>query len=261
MASFDVITLTRGRIDPADRAYAEEKLLGLEKVAPRPIIKARLKLTMQETPHISTPAICQANIDMSDGSFVRVRIEAGTIREAADLVVDRAGRKLRRIGEKYQSRRTRNGQGDAWHHGDAPSARPSYFPRDPEDRELVRRKSVGTRESTIDEAAFDMSQLDYDFFVFTDVETGKGAVLFHTADGDELALRYADGAPAERPKYASLVKEIDPAPAPTITTDEAFASLEEGNLPFIFFVDTDSGEPSVAYHRYDGHYGLLTARA
>jgi ribosome-associated translation inhibitor RaiA len=258
MASFDVITLTRGPVPADDRAYAEEKLLGLEKVAPRPIVKARLKLTVREIPHIATPAIAQANLDISDGHFVRIRIEAGTIREAADLLVDRAGRKLRRIGDRYQSRRHTNG--DAWHHGDAPSTRPSYFPRDPDDRDLVRRKSIGTAESTIDEAAFDMSQLDYDFFIFTDVETGGGALLFHKSDGEELALRYANGAPAERPKYASLVKDIDPTPAPRLSTDDAFSSLEEGNLPFVFFTDTDTGDPSVAYHRYDGHYGLLTAR-
>lgn len=258
MADFDVITLTRGPVRADDRAYAEEKLLGLGKVAPRPIIKARLKLTMQETPHIATPAIAQANFDIADGHFVRIRIEAGTIREAADLLVDRAGRKLRRIGDKYESRRHSNG--DAWHHGDAPSARPTYYPRDPEERELVRRKSIGTAESTIDEAAWDMSQLDYDFYVFVDVESGGGALLFHKAGGEELALRYADGAPDEAPKYASLVKDIDPAPAPAISADQAFASLEEGNLPFVFFKDTETGEPSVAYHRYDGHYGLLTAR-
>ncbi len=259
MASFDVITLTRGDVRPDDRTYAEEKVLGLEKVASRPIIKARLKLTKQETPHIATPAIAQVNLDIADGHFVRVRIEAGTIREAADLMVDRASRKLRRIGERYESRRHMGG--DAWHHGDEPTTRPSYYPREEHDRELVRRKAVGTHESTVDEAAWDMSQLDYDFFVFRDVETGKGAILYHVDEGAELMVRYADGQPDPAPKYASMVKGIDPTPAPSLSTDEAVRTLVQSSLPFVFFVDADSGEPSVTYNRYDGHYGLLTTRS
>jgi ribosome-associated translation inhibitor RaiA len=259
MASFDVITLTRGPVTAQERAYAEEKLLAIDKVAPAPIIKARLKLTRQETPHISTPAIAQVNIDVSDGNFVRVRIQAGTIQEATDLMIDRATRKLRRISDKYESRRHRNG--DAWHHGDAPTSRPSFFPRDVEERELVRRKAVGTRESTVDEAAFDMSQLDYDFFIFRDVETGRGAFLFHVEEGETLMLRFADGAPEESPKYAVTVGGIDPTPAPRLSTGDAFKTLDDSGVPFLYFVDTDSGEPSVAYHRYDGHHGLLTARA
>ena len=126
---------------------------------------------------------------------------------------------------------------------------------------MVRQKSVGTRESTVDEAAFDMSQMDYDFFVFTDVETGSGALLYLVDGTDQLVLRYAEGAPDDRPKYATAVEEIDPVPAPKLTTEEAIKTLDEGNLSFVFYLDAETEEPSVAYHRYDGDYGLLTARA
>jgi hypothetical protein len=29
-------------------------------------------------------------------------------------------------------------------------------------------------------------------------------------------------------------------------------------LPFLFFVDAAQGRASVLYHRYDGHYGVIT---
>ena len=29
-------------------------------------------------------------------------------------------------------------------------------------------------------------------------------------------------------------------------------------LPFLFFIDAAQGRASVLYHRYDGHYGLIT---
>jgi hypothetical protein len=30
------------------------------------------------------------------------------------------------------------------------------------------------------------------------------------------------------------------------------------DLPFLFFIDAAPGRVSVLYHRYDGHYGLIT---
>lgn len=258
MASFDVITLTKGPVTAAERTYAEEKLLALEKVAPAAISKIRLKLTRLEASHITTPAIAQVNIDVSDGSFVRVRVEAGTVQEASDLMIDRASRRLRRISDKYEARRHRDD--GSWHQGEPPSHQSTFFQRDAEDRQLVRSKSIGTQESTIDEAAFDMSQLDYDFFVFKDVETGSGAFLYHVDDGETLRLRFADGKPEADPKYAVTISGIDEAPAPTLAVDAALKTLDDGSVHHVFFIDADTGEPSVAYLRYDGHYGLLTAR-
>jgi ribosome-associated translation inhibitor RaiA len=257
--TFDVITLTRGRVPADDREYAEEKLAQLTKLASRPIVKVRLKLTVQDAPHLANPAIVQVNIDLPDGHVVRARIEAGTIREAADLMLDRASRKLRRIADRYIS--DRRDSAEAWHHGDAPTSRPSYFPRPADERELIRRKAIGTKEATVDEAAFDMSMLDYDFYVFTDLETGAGALLFHRNGGAELVLRYAGGAPTEASAQARSVSHIDPQPAPAIDLDKAIDMLDSSGGDFVFFVDEETGEPSVAYHRYDGHYGLLTARS
>ncbi len=259
--TFDVITLTRGRVPADDREYAEEKLAQLTKVAPRPITKVRLKLTVQDAAHVANPAIVQANIDIADGHVVRTRIEAGTIREAADLMLERATRKLRRISDRYVSgRRDTNGD-DAWHRGDAPTSRPAYFPRPAEERELIRRKAIGTTEATADEAAFDMSMLDYDFYVFTDLESGSGALLYHRNNGNELVLRYANGKPDTPATQATSVGFVDPQPAPVIDLDKAIEMLDTSGGEFVFFIDEDTNEPSVAYHRYDGHYGLLTARS
>jgi ribosome-associated translation inhibitor RaiA len=259
--AFDVITLTKGAVSQSDRAYAEEKLQQLSKVAPRHIQKLRLKLVVLDVPHLSSPASVQANIDVADGSFVRTRVEASTIREAADMVHERASRKLRRISEKYVARRSRGGANDGWHHGDVPTSRTAHFPRSSSERELIRQKSIGTSEATADEAAFDMTQLDYDFYVFTDIETGGGAFLHHINDGAELVLQYATGLNGTEAKYASQIDSVNPNPVRTMSVPDALQTLNDSQGAFTFFVDTESGEPSVAYHRYDGHYGLLTARS
>ncbi|WP_307849677.1 sigma 54 modulation/S30EA ribosomal C-terminal domain-containing protein [Qaidamihabitans albus] len=55
-----------------------------------------------------------------------------------------------------------------------------------------------------------------------------------------------------------LAVTISAQPAPLLTTGEAVDRLNLTGLPFLFFLDADRGRGSVLYHRYDGHYGLLT---
>lgn len=51
---------------------------------------------------------------------------------------------------------------------------------------------------------------------------------------------------------------VSPHPAPLLSTDEARERLGLLGLPFLFFLDADRGRGAVLYHRYDGHYGLVT---
>jgi Sigma 54 modulation/S30EA ribosomal protein C terminus len=43
-----------------------------------------------------------------------------------------------------------------------------------------------------------------------------------------------------------------------LTIPEARQRLEVAGLPFVFFADASTDRGSVLYHRYDGHYGLIT---
>ena len=60
----------------------------------------------------------------------------------------------------------------------AATQRPDYYPRPAEERQLGKRKSVMPGPAqTPGEAAFDMETMDYDFYLFTDVQTGQLALL------------------------------------------------------------------------------------
>ena len=48
------------------------------------------------------------------------------------------------------------------------------------------------------------------------------------------------------------------ASPPTLTDDEARVRLEADGEPFVFYLDGATDEGRVLYHRYDGHYGLIT---
>jgi hypothetical protein len=46
-------------------------------------------------------------------------------------------------------------------------------------------------------------------------------------------------------------------PPPSLTDDEARTRLEADGEPFVFYLDSATGDGKVLYHRYDGHYGLI----
>jgi hypothetical protein len=65
--------------------------------------------------------------------------------------------------------------------------------------------------------------------------------------------------PARRDSLADMVEPVSRSPVatPVVGADEAIDILELGDLPFVYFRDTDAGRGRVLYRRYDGHYGLI----
>lgn len=98
--------------------------------------------------------------------------------------------------------------------------------------------------------------MDYDFHLFTEDDTGGDAVVYRGGPTGYRLARLASG-----PRWLGLSDvpmTISPHPAPRLTVSEARQRLEVGGLPFVFFADAGSGRGCVLYHRYDGHYGLIT---
>lgn len=99
--------------------------------------------------------------------------------------------------------------------------------------------------------------LDYDFHLFTERATGIDSVVYVTDDGYWIAQ--ADPRPGLlelEPGIASvMVSEVRP---PRLELADAEARLEALGRPFMFFVNNQTGRGNLIYHRYDGHYGLIT---
>ncbi len=108
----------------------------------------------------------------------------------------------------------------------------------------------------MEEAALDLELLDFDFYLFVEAQTGQDALVWRGPDG-ALCLAMTGGRPADTTGCAVAVQ---PAPAPPrLTLGEATGRLDLTGEPFVFFVDAVTGRGGVAYRRYDGHYGLITA--
>ena len=221
-----VIVTTKGEVSEAAREYAAGKVPRLHQHAHGPVLMTRIKLTQAEGQDVERNAIAEAAMDVG-GRLVRGQVAAHRIDEAVDLLVDRMIRQLDQAAAKARSRERRP-SGD-------PTGRPVRTAIPPEEREVVAHKSFAIDRATLDEAAFDMEVLDYDFFLFTDADDGRDKVVHRDADG---GVHLATEPPKE-------------------SVDEALERLDAGGEPFVFFFDVDRRRGAVAYLRYDGHYGLI----
>lgn len=250
--------VARGAPAEAATGYAERKLRRVMKVVDEPILHARVKLTVAPDPAVERPALAQATLDVN-GRLVRAHVAGHTMHEAVDLLEQRLRGRFERRAERARAlhRRPAGIEPGEWRHAQAPSERPAWYDRPPDERQVVRRKTFALDELTLDEAAFDMEMLDLDFLLFRELATGGDAVLHRLPDG-HFRLRRLD--PADIAAVGSTVEaDLDAGGTPELALDEALEWLDVADEPFVFFRARESGRANVVYRRYDGHYGLITA--
>jgi Sigma 54 modulation/S30EA ribosomal protein C terminus len=253
----EVDVTTRGEL-PGAADYARSKIGELGRLAHRPVLHARVKVTRHGDPAVERPVVAQANLDV-DGRLFRAQVEGVTAREAVDRLQARLRRRLERAAEHWEARRGKLPAAGPheWRHESEPTHRPSYFPRPADERRIIRRKSFAMAPCTVDEAALEMELLDYDFHLFTEKGSATAGVLYRGGPtGYRLAL--VAPAPADQLSPFELPVTIDPQSAPCLTVEHATERLGLLGLTFLFFIDAAQGRASVLYHRYDGHYGLIT---
>lgn len=229
----EIAVHTNGPVDPTLVDYGLDKVRALLRLAPGPVLHARLDLVAERNPAQERPAVAKAAFDV-DGRAVRAHAEARTMREAIDLVEARLRARVDRLAHRAEAEHLRYREPEQWRHLDPATPRPPYFPRATEDREIVRTKTFTAGAETAEEAAFEAELLDHDFHLFTDVESGKEAVVVRRLGGG-FEVR---------------------TPVP-IALDDAIERLDTGDEPFVCFLDEASGRGQVLYRRYDGHYGLV----
>ncbi len=246
----------RGDVPGEAVAYARRRLESVIDQIADPVLYARVKLTQAPDPARDRPAVAQVTVDIN-GDLVRAHVAGHTMLEAIDLLRGRLNAQLEHRHERQKTRHRRpedSGPGE-WRHGDRPTERPRHFDRPVDERQLVQHKSYVIDDVTPDEAAFDMEQLDFDFYLFRELATGQDALIERTEDGG-YRLNRADGSTTD-PGPTAIALSVAEHPAPVLDLDQARDHLAVGGGPFVFFLDADSGRGRVLYLRYDGHYGLV----
>lgn len=250
-----------GDVDDDAVEYALKRIETVMGQVGAPILFVRVRLTREGRPQGPRPSIAQATLDVN-GDMIRGQVAADTMTEAIDLLADRLRVQVHHRAERRRARRSqgRLAQEGEWRHGDVRDDRSLFTDRPADEREIVRRKTFAIDPATPDEAASDMEQLDHDFWLFRDLASDAEAVIAHAAHGGYRMQRVrpvdAEARKLEGPIAIDLTL-VDSVP-PSSTLDEAVLQLEDGGLPFLFYVDTDTGRGNVVYRRYDGHYGMLT---
>lgn len=244
---------------PVPESVRDEAAAMVEKLAsmtPRPIIFARVKVTVDEDRNPDESAIVQGTIDVS-GELIRAQAAAENPLQGLRILEQRLERRLNRLAERreQQNERPPYTPEGTWRSGDLPSRRPGYFNRPPEEREIIRRKTYPSGERIpVEEAVFDLDVLDYRFFLFTDVSDGTPSVVYER-DGDVLLRRIDGSRPPEDALHFSI--NVNETPASSISVEDAIERLGLSDEAFIFFQDSEENRPHVLYRRYDGHYGLV----
>ncbi|SCK43698.1 sigma 54 modulation/S30EA ribosomal C-terminal domain-containing protein [Streptomyces sp. WMMB 322] len=253
----EIQVATRGELSPDAADYAQRKVQALLSRAPEPVLYGRVRLTRTANPATRRPVTAQASLDVN-GRVARAQVAGRTATEAADLLHDRLGERLDRLARNWEARRGGMpvSAPNEWRHLSEPTHHPDYFPRPPEERQVVRHKSFTLDRETPDEAAFELEMMDYGFQLFTDIGTGEDSVLYRAGPtGYRLAQLHPRPLGTETSAVPLTVSDL---PAPRLTVDEARERLDLAGFPFVFFADAATGRGSVLYHRYDGHYGLVT---
>ncbi|MEL6890715.1 MAG: sigma 54 modulation/S30EA ribosomal C-terminal domain-containing protein [Actinomycetota bacterium] len=248
---------TSGAISNGDREAVTDlfdKLLG---TVDEPVRHVRVRMDHAPDRNRDRSTTIRAVVDIRGGS-VRAHVTEATTHSALVALDTKLTSQLRQRLERQRSLAERKHTNDgAWRHGMAPVSRPDYFPRPREEREVVRHKSVAPGLSSVEEAIFDLTTMDYDFYLYVDDTTRRDALVFRR-DGEsdtELHVQCVGGAGDPHPVPDGVV--VDGNGVPELTLEGARERLDVGHEPFVFFVDPDAGRGHVLYRRYDGHYGLL----
>lgn len=239
---------TSGEVFDDAREYVQRRITSVVRRVAGDVDAVRVRLTRFRQSSAARPALVQVNLTV-DGRLVRAQAAAAFFREAAVLLRTRVRDQVTRLA--------RPGLPRPWpeayrRHTQRPSvAVPSA------QRTIVRDKRYPLSCCRPDEAALTMDVMDYDFHLFVDADTGQDSLAYRIGPTGYRLARLRSLRPQAPP--VSMPWTINVHDVPQLTPAQAVERLDATELPFRFFQDTATGRGSVVYHRYDGHYGLLTA--
>lgn len=248
----NIVVTVKGDVPQDMVSYAETKIGHAISNIPEPILAVHVVLSVAMDPAVERPAQAEASLNLN-GTPIRARAATPDMSSTIDLLEERLQRNLDQYHDRLRTQRRRVGlvTDTEWRHGALPSQRKDYYPRPPEDRKIVRRKTISVAPVTAEEAAYDMDLLDHDFYLFTNQATGRDALVFRDQASSALL-----GQALTNPQAGQVyVAET----APTLAEAEAISRLDVSGEPFVFYLDATTGRGNVLYMRYDGHYGLITA--
>jgi putative sigma-54 modulation protein len=171
------------------RALAEDKITRVTKFFPG-MDQAEITFFEEKNPRIANHDVCEVTLH-GHGHHIRAKANAIDAFAALDLVVDKLAHQLAKLKDKlvtrhhdrhhHYGRRTPSNKG-----GVAllePEAEAPVVDPNPDEAKIVKIKQFVVEPISADEAVLKMDLLQHDFFLFTNADTGRAAVVYRRDDG------------------------------------------------------------------------------
>jgi ribosome hibernation promoting factor len=177
--------VVRGKNRPVSTRLEEVAREKVARIAKFTHDAGRVEVDFAEQQHrrVVESQLCEITVHLKK-HFVKAHASAPQPEAALDLALDKIGHQVARIKDKRVTRaRRRNGNGHAAA-GD-PGSEPDSEPDDAApDARIVKTKRFTAKPMDPGEAALQLQLLGHDFYLFTNSETGRAAVLYRRDDGD-----------------------------------------------------------------------------
>ncbi|MBI2709185.1 MAG: ribosome-associated translation inhibitor RaiA [Actinobacteria bacterium] len=203
----DVIVSARHRTVPeALRRTAEEKIQRLARFVDG-MERAEVHFSEERNPRIVEREVCEVTME-GHGHHVRCKVRAADTGAAVDQAVAKLEQQLQKLKTKLHRRHqgppvrsarslepaastgddtvtgAAAGERLAPASGPEPQADGSAAPRAPRAPRIVKSKQFASMPMTAEDAVTRMDLLGHGFFFFTNLDTGRAAVVYQRDDGD-----------------------------------------------------------------------------
>ena len=182
--------VVRGKNRPVSSrldAVAREKVSRIAKFT-HDAGRVKVDFAAQQHRRVAEAQLCEITVHLKK-HFVKAHASAPEAEAALDLAVDKIGHQVARIKEKRVSRshpRRRNGYASPPNGAvvDLDVDEDDLEDDDGADARIVKTKRFTAKPMDPGEAALQLQLLGHDFYLFTNSETGRAAVLYRRHDGD-----------------------------------------------------------------------------
>ena len=179
--------VVRGKNRPVSSrldAVAREKVARIAKFT-HDAGRVEVDFAEQQHKRVAEAQLCEITVHLKK-HYVKAHACAPEPEAALDLAVDKIGHQVSRIKDKRVTRsRRRNGaNGNGNGNGALVELDDDEQDDDDSDARIVKTKRFTAKPMDPGEAALQLQLLGHDFYLFTNSETGRAAVLYRRHDGD-----------------------------------------------------------------------------
>jgi putative sigma-54 modulation protein len=175
------------KVAPSVQEMTREKLAKFERFNLK-ITRVEVDYSEIRNPRVHDKDLCEVTVHLK-GHFVKAHAASTDQVAALDLVIDKVEHQLTRLKEKKvdrsHPRRRRSAPPPALDDWDEEpmEAAGATAPTGNGHAQIVRTKQFTSKPMAVEEAALQMDLLGHDFYLFTNAESGRAAVLYRRRDG------------------------------------------------------------------------------